>query len=63
MSYERLEKMNFITSVFSGCLWSLDENELDELHKQALTFYNEQKENTRQMAHMMIDKFLGDSYN
>lgn len=63
MNDEKFEKINFITGVFSGCLWLLDENELDELYKQAEDFHNERTEKSREFAHKLIDKFLGGSYN
>lgn len=62
MNDERLEKINFITGVFSGCLWGFEENELDELYKQAEEFHNERVEKTKDFAHKLIDKFLGGSY-
>lgn len=62
MNDERLEKINFITGTFSVCLWSLEDNELDELYKQAETFHNARTEKSRQFAHKLIDKFLSGSY-
>lgn len=62
MNDKKLEKINFITGVFGGCLWSLEDEELDELYKQTETFHTEMKEKSREFAHKLIDKFLGGSY-
>lgn len=40
MNDKRLEKINFITGVFSGCLWLLEDNELDKLYEQSEVFHN-----------------------
>lgn len=58
MNDERLEKINFITGVFSACLWGGEENELDELYKQAKDFHNKRVEETKEFAKKLIDKFL-----
>lgn len=62
MNDERLEKINFITGVFSGCLWLLEDDELDKLYEQSEIFHNERVEKAKDFAHKLIDKFLGGSY-
>lgn len=58
MNIDEKEKINFISSLFTGYLWELDENELDELYKQVEVFRYERMKKTREFAHFMIDKFL-----
>lgn len=60
MKDERLEKINFITGVFSGCLWEFEENGLDELYKQAVIFHNKKAQKAREFAHELIEKLFVD---